>query len=593
MGSRRPRRSAAAALPASVDDTVVEDGTVVELVPFADGQPIGVADLNVDVDDTSVQERVDGPSSETSASAGSSSRDITDPAEGKSNLQKLEQFATSDEVWHIVEPVMQAHRVFVASRNGGCEPEYNIMDIMVFEAASWVYKTFLGAHKNVYKDPKNWQRLADAVEEAYPYNLNRRLSAKAPSRYQHIRARKRFLNGKRIDALRDAYRAVAVDTAQQMGMFDPKRSSFDDEGGSFSRPDKCQIMAGDATRVPARYKRHRSNAYDPRTGKTRRHDPDADYYHDNKGKRSKSPGRGLVLLSGRNPYPNERIIFDYCFMPRKGDPAIAGRNDSDVCADMFIDLLDEFPALDARVHGLVYDGAADSEVVDLILRRGKHAVVPPRKTSKGNYAAANLGAYNFKTTNGAISRHTVTAIAGSAVVVFPDGSGDDFYVPLDCKQRKPVARKDGYTIYGVFEMPDLDTVPAPLVGAQAIIPFNSTQTEINAKPHKRRTRALRSIAESDPRCARIRGGRVDVESLNSHIKDLLPYKPARLRTSQHDHSQLNILTYCILQLTAAKIAYDERTAAASGQPPTPRQARASPASVQRLPDDDEPVPKAA
>ena len=72
MGSRRSRRSAAAALPAAVDDTVVEDGTVVELVPFADGQPIRVAHLNVDVDDTSVQERVNGPSSETSASAGSS-----------------------------------------------------------------------------------------------------------------------------------------------------------------------------------------------------------------------------------------------------------------------------------------------------------------------------------------------------------------------------------------------------------------------------------------------------------------------------------------------------------------------------------------
>ena len=585
MGNRRrSRRSAAAATAVANDETVV---------PFADGQPIRVADLNIDVDDTSVQERLDGPSSEQSASTGSSSRDITDPAKGKSNLQKLEQFVTSDEVWRIVEPEMQAHREFVQSRAAGCAPEYNIMDIEVFEAASWVYGTFLAAHNNLYLDQKNWDRLGGALKEAFPNDPNRRLSAKAPSRYQHIRARRRFLHGERIDAMRDIYKVVAVDTALQMGMFDPKRSSFDDKTGSFSRPDKCQLMPGDLTWVASRYKCHRDNAYDPRTGKTRRFDPDADYYHDNKGKRSGSPGRGLVLLSGRNPYPNERIVFDYLFKPNKGDPAIVGRNDSDVCADMFIDLLDEFPALDARVHGLVYDGAADSEVVDRILHRGKHAVVPPRKTSKGNYAAANLGAYNFKTINGAISRHTVTAIAGSAVIVFTDGAGDDFYVPLDCKQRKPVARKDGYTIYGVFEMPDLDTVPVPLVGAQAIIPFNSTQTEINSKPHKRRTRSLRSIAESDPRCARIRGGRVDVESLNSHIKNLLPYKPARLRTSQYDDSYLNFLTYCILQLTAAKAAYDERTARASSQPPTPRQPRAGPRRVQRLPAGDEPVPLAA
>ncbi len=284
---------------------------------------------------------------------------------------------------------------------------------MLFEAASWVYKTFLGAHNNLYRDPKNWQRLVDAVEEAYPDDPNRRLSANAPSRYQHMRARKRFLNG-------------------------------------------------------------------------------------------------------------------------------------DVCGDRYIDLLDKFPALDALVHGLVYDGAADSELVDRILNRGKHPVVPTSKTSAGNHAAANLGAYNFKTTTGAISYHTVIAIAGSAVVVFPDVNGDACYVPLDCKQRKRVARKDGYTIYGLFEMPDNALVPTPLIGAQAIIPFNSTHTEINAKPHKRRTRASRSIAPSDPRYARIRGLRPDVESTNSHIKDLLPFKPARLRTSQHDHSRLNILTYCIL-----------------------------------------------
>ena len=156
-------------------------------------------------------------------------------------------------------------------------------------------------------------------------------------------------------------------------------------------------------------------------------------------------------------------------------------------------------------------------------------------------------------------------------------------MPLDCKQRKPVARKDGYIIYGVFEMPALDIVPARLVGAQAFFPFNSTQAEVDAKPHKRRTRALRTISESDPRCARIRGLRPDVESLNSHIKDLLPYKQARLRTSQDDDSRLNILTYRILQLTAAKVAYDERIAANSGQPPTPRQPRAGPGSAHRLP----------
>ena len=47
-------------------------------------------------------------------------------------------------------------------------------------------------------------------------------------------------------------------------------------------------------------------------------------------------------------------------------------------------------------------------------------------------------------------------------------------MPLYCSQRKPVARTDRYTIYGRFEMPDLAVIPPCLVGAHALIPFNST-----------------------------------------------------------------------------------------------------------------------
>ena len=429
------------------------DAGVVD-VPFADGMPVRVADWNVDVDDTSVEERRDGPLPESPPSAGDS-RLIAGTAEGKSNLQKLEDLVTSDELWRIVEPVERAHREFVASRVAGCEPAYCVMDIVVLDAASWLYKTFLGAHNNLYKDLKNWQRLVDAVEEAFPDDPGRRLSATPPSRFQHYRARRGFLNGGVLEALRALYESAAVDTALRMGMFDAA-------AGSFSRPDKRQFMAGDLTWVSARYKRHRSNAFDPRTGRTRRHDPDADYYHHSDGKRSGSPGRGLVFLTGRNPYPNERILFGHGFMPLRGDPAIKGRNDGDVCVDMFLGVLGRHEALDERVHGFVYDGAADSEAVDRLLDAGKHAVVPVRKTSTGNYAAINLGAYDFKTKDGTISRHTAIAIAGTVVVVLPDGDGDDFYVPLDCPQVKPVQRKKSCTIYGVFAMPDLDMVPPPV-----------------------------------------------------------------------------------------------------------------------------------
>ena len=271
-------------------------------------------------------------------------------------------------------------------------------------------------------------------------------------------------------------------------------------------------------------------------------------------------------------------------MPRKGDPAIAGRNDADVCGDMFIELLDEFDVLDARVHGLVYDGAADSECVDRLHARGKHAVVPPRKTSQGVYAAANLGPHDFKTEDGALASLTVTAIAGSAVVAFADGTGEEYYVPLVCKQRKRVTRNNRYRLYGVFEIPAHDLIPQRLVGARTRIAFNSTQTEIDAKPHKRRTRALRTIQESDPQCARIRGLRTDVESLNSHIKNLLP-QSARLRTSQPDDSRLNILAYCMLQLTAAATAHTERLAHASAtaQPAGPRRAKRPPPAGETLP----------
>ena len=151
---------------------------------------------------------------------------------------------------------------------------------------------------------------------------------------------------------------------------------------------------------------------------------------------------------------------------------------------------------------------------------------------------------------------------------------------LERVQTKRNRRKNSIAIYSEYRIPNEPVVNRNYVGATTWVRHNSTTAERRAKPHRRRTRALRTVAESEP-AFEVYGARQTTESSNADLKRRLPEK--RLRTYNDTDLRLDMLTYQMMWLVTAQAAYRQRMSR-STDPGT---------SPQRLPAGEEPIPIAA
>lgn len=540
---------------------------------FAGRKSVPEAELNLRIGDMSVEERQDGPAFEPNPYSSKSSRDATGPRLHLSNPARLELVVRDDGIWKIVEALIAILEASTPTRRLGRKRESGVFDIVLFGVATWVYGSWLAVHDNM-ADPETWGRLVRAAEDAWPDHPQRRLSPSPPNRWKHYRARQSYLNDYLCDVMAEKYRGVAAEAAVGMGMFDPT-------SGSFTRPAKTQLVQGDGTWVSAASKIHRSKAFDAKTGKTRRHDPNADHYHDKKDKKYRAgPGRMLVKIIVHNSNTQERIILDTVAMPPRSHPARKGRNDADFAVDMFLRFIEENPETTKGAHGLIYDMAIDSEAIDRLQDAGRHAIAKVSRIPGGDYSSVNLGMHDFKTVDGGSFSRKVIGADGSTSVRYVDGDGNGVLVELERVQTKRNRRKDSTAIYSEYRIPDEPVVNRDHVGATTWVRHNSTPAERQTNPHRRRTRALRTVAESEP-AFKVYGARQTTESSNSDLKRRLPEK--RLRTYNDTDLRLDMLTYQMMWLVTAQAAYRQRMSRSTDSAP----------SEQRLPAGEEPIPIAA
>jgi len=113
------------------------------------------------------------------------------------------------------------------------------------------------------------------------------------------------------------------------------------------------------------------------------------------------------------------------------------------------------------------------------------------------------------------------------------------------------------SIYGKWRIPDHPAIKPQLRTATTTIRHNSTPQERNSKPHRRRTRALSPLPDTDPHFQRTYGLREDTESTNNNIKNRLPNQ--RSRTPGKHNLTIELIGYQLLQLIKALHAHNHRT----------------------------------
>ena len=444
-------------------------------------------------------------------------------------MQQLEVIVESDVMWGLAEQLEAFHQ---SRGSSGPHRQYTLMDILVTSVAAQLCGSDRAAIRQL-NDPNVWGRLCDAAA-AVPDDSSRRLSPRAPSRYQLYRARQNHFSGDALEVLKRGMRAAAVRTAADLGAFDPS-------AGTWTRPDESQCVVGDATRIPV--------------SDSHRKGPNKRYLSASESGKGPRPavGRELVVLSCRDSDGSEPIVLDADL----GEGAVSGTgcNDADRAAAMLRRLLEEHSdTLRPGLRGLVYDMAMTSEAFDQVLDMGVLPITKVPRSPGGGHQNVTLGTCLFTGADGTQHDHEVVTINGAPAVVLTDSGGEETIVPLCRQQIRWENSRSRHVAYGHYAMPDTPPVPTHLRGASTVIRLNSLDNE--AASRKRRTRALRAIPEGDADLDRLYG---TLESVDSTVADIKS-DARRLRGSRD--SEFRILVYQMLSLVRAGAARHTRSKAA-------------------------------
>ena len=313
---------------------------------------------------------------------------------------------------------------------------------------------------------------------------------------------------------------------------------FDPGTGTATCPDTSQCVLGDATwiRATTGHRHFRSRQLPARSH----------------GKHVGVPGRELVVLMCLSSN-GERIVLDAAFMP---EDRADSRNDADQAVDMLTHLLDEHgDLLRQGLRGFIYDMAMSAEAIDRVLDIGVLPITKVPRSHGGGPRSACLGPHTFTANDGTRHDHDVIAIDGSPVVLFANSHGVKMAVPLHRHHFRWERGQRRHIAVCRFVMPSSPIVPKQLRGAVTAVRLNSTDKEVHAMPHMRRTRALRVIPEADPGFE-VYSAREVVESEFAHLKHRAGHG---LRARSRDTAEFSLLAYLMLQLAETLDAFRNRS----------------------------------
>lgn len=516
--------------------------------PFVDG-PMKWDELCKDLGEADAPERVDGPKPADEPSSGGGNRHIAPNPDDKSDFEQLEALVGQNQFWEMVE----AQTAFVNDNSPkgprpGRPQKYVPADIVVVETCTHHYGNAARAIRNL-KDPKTWKRLRKTAKKAFPHDKDRRLSKRAPNRWQIYRGKAKYFSGEALKQWQRLLRRHCLEGARTIGCFDPA-------AGTWTHPDSTQCIAGDSSWVRSATQHDRSVLLDP-NNKVIRFDPAAYHHHYRNKQPTKVPGREVVMLSCRTKFGNERIVVDFDFMPHKRHHSRRDRTDADFAIDMLADLIDEHPDLLKGLRAFIYDMAMDSEGIDNVLALGAIPIVKTQKLGGGKHRHGNIGPHPFICRDGKIRELEIKTVNGSTCVKLPNAQGTTMAIPLERAHfRWGDETKDGNnTAYLKVRIPHDSGAPGRFKGATATVRLNSTAQEIHTSPHTRRTRSLRPIPEADP-AFKLHGGREDIESTFADLKYRIRWK---LCSHMEDRFRFNISCYQLLRLSRTLSAFNSRS----------------------------------
>ncbi|WP_371616365.1 hypothetical protein [Streptomyces sp. NBC_00454] len=242
----------------------------------------------------------------------------------------------------------------------GCPREYPGIVYLIMAALTPVTKSKRST-TGLLASPQDWRSVRASIRRHLGRRAAAALPLTAPSRGQYQDALNNLLVPA-ADALEEAFRGYAAQQALSQGLFPS------DAPKVWSRPERRQLLVGDATVPKAPSKARAEEIADEDTGLMRNHrvDPAARIYYEN-GEKEKKRVRGTkwFFASGRDTGYWTRVILSFAH--------VAGgeyEDEAAVAVRQFHMLKDALP----HCMGVVYDGAFRGVHRDALARTGLLAI---------------------------------------------------------------------------------------------------------------------------------------------------------------------------------------------------------------------------
>ena len=314
--------------------------------------------------------------------------------------QETENQACLDLLWEMAEK--HEKRMNRPGPRVGRPRLHTVFEAFLLKAAAPIFCGYRAVGRK-FQDLQNWRRFRAAVKRAYPNHPNRRLSPRPITHSQYHYFRENHMREEDLGPIDGIATGGCLEASLDMGMLDSAK-------GSVTHPHPTQMLIGDGTRIKCRYKHGAEGSYDPDGNQVRHYDPDAVQYHDKEYRHKGTAfGQNLVLLIGRNPHRNERIITDADF--------VTDQPEGTTFANMILDVMSKHPEVTKGLRGITFDMGLHPKDIDRLMDAGLITLVKVPRAKGQKPKTIGLGAHDFTHPHtGQTFTLTVTAVDGTPCI---------------------------------------------------------------------------------------------------------------------------------------------------------------------------------
>lgn len=390
----------------------------------------------------------------------------------------------------------------------GRPPEYPPYIYFIFLCSISVFGSARSTARHLQRDLW-WSWVREAVRKHLGPEESGALKPTGPSLSQWNYFFKKHLKSCLSD-VRDVSRELWIQQALDMGMMAESRSR-----GSWIRPERDQVIHGDATVAAPPSTQTQHEVADKKTGEIRCHrvDPDASYTTEGGGRRVY--GNKFLSLAVRVAHtPHSRVILALESVRHKKRHRDPGREDEGTAAVRLVHhLLSKAPGIRAFTYDTALRGVHRAPLIadGIVVFTPQHGGLEPH----------SLQRYEKRHKDGKCI-HDLYVAEGRVCQRHFTVDGETYYTPLPVEELERRKQKQSRFYHRL-------TIPCSRGDHEFRIRVDETSEDreidpSTKKPRFNRTEHLRQIPPDTPAGRRLKGFRQDSESNHSRFDQAYPHK---------------------------------------------------------------------